>query len=485
VMGMLQVLERSELSSRQQETVDVLRDSAQLLTTVIDDILDFSKIEAGQMAFESVPFSPMMVLEGTVGLMSSRAHEKSLDLKLEIASPLPEMLKGDPVRLRQVLLNLVSNGIKFTQSGTVCIRAQLQDVRSGKASLLIEVCDSGCGLTEKQQAKLFLPFVQADASTTRQFGGTGLGLSICQRLVGLQGGSIGVESQLGKGSRFWFLLTFEVVEEPVTVLVSAPCSKPPKLDILLVEDNYINRRVAFTLLESEEHNVICAASGQEALDILAVKAVDIILMDMHMPNMDGATTARKIRALGNGVARIPIIMLTADVLAKTKAASLNAGIDAFLCKPFELDEINQTLVRLIGDREGCRHDPQQLPPIGREQNKSALIDLVALSAMRASLGDGLLNELISDLCQQGRDSIQRLQAILNSNGQEGLADIAHSLKGAARELQAVEVARLAAEIEGAKEIAQIGSLLPGLSLCMEETLAAYRQLGLSTTHKNH
>ena len=493
VMGMLQVLERSPLNDKQKDAIVVLRDSAFMLTTVIDDILDFSKIEAGQVEVELVPFSPQTTFESVTALMSSRAGEKGLSFNLEIDENVPDTLIGDPVRLQQILLNLVNNAIKFTESGYVTVRVKNTGDVGNRVGLYFEVCDSGCGLTEQQQARLFQPFVQADASTTRRFGGTGLGLSICLRLVELLGGEIGVESQPDKGSRFWFSLSFMKTDEVVFRDSDVFDSRPPALTLMLVEDNAINREVARALLSAEGHTVVCASDGKQALTMLPEASIDAIFMDMHMPEMDGLEATRRIRSLGTDQARVPVIMLTANVLPTFRATSYEAGVDHFIAKPFELEQVNQVLVDLFGARDEAGDEsllPSLLEPEPGERAEIAsiktheekvegeLVNIAGFGAMRESIGDEILKELLGDFFRQCQKSIKILETALSEKNLVITSDTAHSLRGAAQELKAIRLAQIASAIERSKDLAEITELFQQLKVSVMKTQEAYFQIDL-------
>jgi len=478
VFGMIQLLERSNLDEEQRETVGVLRNSTLILNTVLDDILDFSKIEAGQMNLEYVPFSLHPIMESIVALVRPKAREKGLNLLLEIDSSVSDSLLGDPVRLRQILLNLINNAIKFTDNGHVLVRVSQLIPNASKVHLLFEVCDTGCGLTTNQQDKLFLPFTQADNSTTRRFGGTGLGLSICNRLVELLDGDIGVESQPDQGSRFWFTLFFEKSIRKIPVEPFQNIAKPPILRLLVVEDNPINLKVSVTFLKSEGHEVFSANDGKQALDMLEKTNIDAVLMDVHMPIMDGLEATRTIRSLDNDTAKIPIIMLSADALIKSKKECLSAGATNFISKPFELSQINQALVNLFGLRSNARPEyiKQLLTKEKLTTQKEQLINVNALDEMRKSLGNDLLEELINDFSLQSENFIKAFETALKKNDMKSIKEIAHSLKGSSRELKAIKVTQLAADIENTHSVPEVEEKILQLKKLLGTTFESFNQL---------
>jgi|GEM_PF-5189175 len=478
MFGMIQLLERSNLDEEQRESVEVLRNSTLILNTVLDDILDFSKIEAGQMSLEFVSFSLNPIMESIVALVRPKAREKGLNLLLEMDSCVPSSLLGDPVRLRQILLNLINNAIKFTDTGHVLVRVTQLIPNASKVHLLFEVCDTGCGLTIKQQDKLFLPFIQADNSITRRFGGTGLGLSICNRLVELLEGDIGVESQPDEGSRFWFTLFFEKSIHKIPVDAFQNIAKPPILRLLVVEDNPINLKVSVTFLISEGHEVFSANDGQQALDMLAKTNIDAVLMDVHMPNMDGLEATSTIRALDSDTSEIPIIMLSADALSKSRQECLNAGATNFIAKPFELSQINQALVNLFGLRRNAKpeHIKQLLTKEKTTTDTEQLINITALEEMRKSLGNDLLEELIDDFSLQSETFIKTLEVALKNKDKQSITEISHSLKGSSRELKATKVTQLAADIENTLNMPEVEEKLLQLKKILGTTFEAFSQL---------
>lgn len=477
--GLIQILERSNLNNEQKETVNILRDSTVMLTSVIDDILDFSKIEAGQLNIELIPFTLHSVMESVIALLKTKARQKSLDLLLDINPHVPDVLIGDPIRLQQILLNLVNNAIKFTERGYVLVRVTNQQPQKKTVCLLFEVCDTGCGLTMKQQEKLFLPFVQADNSTTRRFGGTGLGLSICKKLVELLDGDIGVKSLPDQGSRFWCTLCFEEANLDAANLIPYEIdAQPPALRLLVVEDNPVNLRVALALLMAEDHNVLSALDGKQALDVLEKNKIDAIFMDVHMPNMDGYEATRRIRTLDNYKAKTPIIMLSADAVTKSKKEYESAGANDFISKPFELSQLNSALVKIFGLRSSSKSESIKLVPTKTKPNQEelSLIDIKALEVLQKSLGHELVDELIGDFSQQSESSIKSFETNLVKKDMLSIVEIAHCLKGSARELKAISVTQLAEEIENAQDIFEVKEKIPLLKIRLTDTLKAYGQL---------
>ncbi len=354
IIGMTDLLMTTPLSIEQREQVDVVRQSADCLLTILNDILDFSKIEAGKLSIENVLLDLRAIVEGVHALMVERAQSKGLHLANSLAPNLPSRLRGDPHRLRQILLNLVGNAIKFTAAGNVIVEVTTRDETAQDVAVQIAVHDTGIGLSEKTQRALFQPFSQADSSTTRRFGGTGLGLAICRRLVDLMGGEIGVHSTQGQGSTFWFSLRLAKSTEGDTESTPASsrvlhCRKPPR--VLLVEDNRVNQKIARSQLQKIGCHVDVVSDGAEALATWTSLNPDLILMDCHMPELDGFATTTRIRQIETEAARphVRIIALTANAMEEDRDRCIQSGMDDYIAKPVNLDQLKKTLQRNLPD----------------------------------------------------------------------------------------------------------------------------------------
>lgn len=356
VLGMIDVLERTSLSAEQREALGTVRYSASSLLRIIDDILDFSKIEAGRLDLERVEFSTAELIEGAVKTMAPQAAAKGLVLSATVAADVPAHAIGDPVRLRQILFNLLGNAIKFTETGTVRLgleRGPESDDRNSVA-LCLSVSDTGIGLTPDQQRRLFQPFVQADSSTTRRFGGTGLGLSIVRRLAEAMQGRVELQSAPGAGSTFAVTVRLEAAPNPSVSAVSAAPASPASATreasrlagrVLVVDDNAVNRKILARQLELAGATTDVAASGEEALQLWHRGGHDLVLADLQMPTMDGFELARRIRAAeaGEGRTRTPILAMTASTLEEEESRSRAAGMDGFVTKPIGIDRLRATL----------------------------------------------------------------------------------------------------------------------------------------------
>ncbi len=344
VLGMAQALKRSKLSAEQIAQVEMILRSGDSLMTILNDILDVSKIEAGKLELEAAPFDLIEVGRSVHDLWIHLAIEKGVELTYEVDPETPRWVLGDPTRVRQIMLNLVSNALKFTQAGRVKI-----GLSPHKAGIRIEVSDTGIGMTPDQQRRLFQSFTQADASTTRRFGGTGLGLSICKQLSELMGGDVSLTSAVGDGSTFTVDLPLPAAESSETnCACDVALDQPPLTGVrlLVVDDNPINLAVARAILEAIGADIATAGDGFEALDILRSTSFDIVLMDLQMPRMDGSEAVAQIRSGQAGLATIPVIALTADVLGGDDAL-LALGFDAVQTKPIDARGLLATICDVL------------------------------------------------------------------------------------------------------------------------------------------
>ena len=343
ILGLAQLLERDTLTAPQRELLDRMREAGGALLHVISDILDLSKIESGHLYLEQEPFELTAVLTGLENLLGDAAEQKGLKFTVQPAPDCQGRLVGDANRLRQVLINLCGNAVKFTHQGGIKVNTQLLNLSSGSAHLRFEVEDTGIGIAPEVLAELFKPFTQADESITRQFGGAGLGLSISKRLVELMGGRLGAISQIEKGSTFWFELSFGRAESAPPEPALAPAAGGQRLagrKVLVVDDNRMNQLLVEKALKLEGATVSVAGDGLQALDYLRARPgdVDAVLMDVQMPVMDGLTATRAIRE-DPRLADLPVIALTAGALTEDRQKALDAGIDDFLTKPVNLDRM--------------------------------------------------------------------------------------------------------------------------------------------------
>jgi signal transduction histidine kinase/ActR/RegA family two-component response regulator len=360
IMGMNELLLRTPLGEEQRRYAETVGASAGALLAIIDDILDISKLEAGRVEIESIDFSILTLAEQATELLAPRAAEKGLALTCDVDPAARGPFRGDPARLRQILLNLMANGLKFTERGHVALVVRAESRAGGRSRLRAEVQDSGIGVTDAQKATLFQNFQQADSSITRKFGGTGLGLSISRQLVELMGGRIGVADREGGGAVFWFELELEAGAEPVSappaaVQVPESADAERTVQVLLAEDNDINALLVTEILRPFGFQVRRVANGAQAVEAAASHPFDVILMDVQMPVMDGLEATRRIRALPDAGERVPIVAMTANAMQSDEDACREAGMDAFVAKPFKPDAFVGTLVRVLsGESEATR-----------------------------------------------------------------------------------------------------------------------------------
>ena len=356
VLGMADMLWEGELTEEQRRYLGIMRSNGVTLLDLINDILDLAKIESGQLSFEEVDFDIRELVDKVAETMGMRAHEKHLELAGHVAAGVPHNLVGDPLRLRQVMVNLLSNALKFTEHGEIVLSVEMvhPDAGTGTASIRFSVADTGIGIAHDKTDSIFDAFTQADSSTTRKYGGTGLGLTIVKRLVDMYGGQITVESKVGKGSTFSFTAEFKTQPAPVTVALDAARVDLAGMRILVVDDIAVNRMILREALTSRGVLVSCVASGQAALDEIDLAAAGgnpyrVMLLDCRMPGMDGIEVARQIRRRGLGPQGRPIIlMLTSDDLSATMARARQVGIEIFMVKPIKRADLFAALGRALG-----------------------------------------------------------------------------------------------------------------------------------------
>jgi PAS domain S-box-containing protein len=363
IMGMTLLALQTELNAEQTAYLQTVSGSADSLLEIVNDILDFSKIEAHKLELEIVEFDPRQCIRETMRQLEVRAREKGLEITSHMASGLPERIAGDPRRLRQVLMQVVGNAIKFTEAGEIALRVEAvlrveeEAAPADQVRLHFQVKDTGIGISHEKQKTVFAAFHQADSSSTRKYGGTGLGLAIASRLVQLMGGRLSVESDLGVGSTFHFTLGFGVAAAPAKVPEAGAAAQaqaatdavvPRGLRILLAEDNPVNRKVAVGLLQKRGHRVHTAENGLETLLALETGEFDVVLMDIQMPEMDGLQTTVAIREMERASgAHLPIIAMTAHAMKGDREICLAAGMDAYITKPIMPKELFAMLQEVV------------------------------------------------------------------------------------------------------------------------------------------
>ena len=409
VIGMTALLLDTPLKDDQREFAEIARSSGESLLAVLNDVLDFSKIEAGEMTVESIEFDLSSLIEQSIDAVALRTGEKGLELVVDVDPRLPRGMRGDPTRLRQVILNLLSNAVKFTDRGEVRLSARLLASAEDRVAFRVEVADTGVGLTAEQRARLFMPFIQADNSMTRRFGGTGLGLSICRRLLQLMGGSIGVESAPGSGSCFWFELSLPAVPMP------QPHAPPVDLagrTVLVIDDHPVNRRIIESQLASFGCTVQSAATASAGLEswrelIAADRAPDVVLLDHDLPDHPGPWLAEQLRRDPIGV-QVPIILMTSLGGRRSDRPPLGL-IDQTMTKPVKQSLLGECLRQLVG---AGRTDPQRPEPASLTSLEGARVLLAEDNAVNQLLARRILEKLGArvTLADNGETAIAKLTA---------------------------------------------------------------------------
>jgi PAS domain S-box-containing protein len=494
IIGMTHLALDTQLNTQQRDYLQKALNSSKALLGILNDILDYSKIEAGRLEIEAIDFSLEDVLRSMADLFSARAEEKGIELFVDIAPDVPLWLVGDPLRVGQVINNLVGNAIKFTARGEVHVRAELVKQSDDQVSLRLSMRDTGIGLSKEQANRLFQPFVQADTSITRKFGGTGLGLTISKRLVELMGGEIAVSSLPGQGSTFSFTASFGVAQ-PKEAAPQEPDAKLQNQDIrpaplaattfrdtratlsrirgariLLAEDNELNQQVAREFLAKGGLSVVIANNGQEALDAVQRQSFDVVLMDLHMPIMDGFEATRRIHALA-GLEQLPIIAMTAAAMPQDRAASTAAGMIAHVAKPIDPQELADTLVRWVPPWESDQSEDAPVA-VADEADVLALERVLPGLSVRqalARMGEDpvLYRKLLQSFATNHAATAEHIQELLGHDDYASLYQVAHGLKGEAGNL-GIDAVRNAADALAKAVRSAAVNRLPALTQALAE-----------------
>jgi PAS domain S-box-containing protein len=485
IVGLAYLVQKTNLTPDQMDYVSKIKSAAQSLLRIINDILDFSKMEAGKLDLEYIDFDLGEVLENLSSLMNLQEAEKEVELVFDVATDVPYALRGDPVRLGQILVNLVNNAIKFTEAGQIIVKARRTDPAEAsgadRVALTFSVSDTGIGMTQQQMDGLFRPFSQADESSTRRYGGTGLGLSICKQLVEMMDGEIRAESEPGKGSVFTFCVWLGQKEpewagrsnaQPglsgrrVPIVDDHPASKPLDMDapspkrvsgikVLLAEDNKINQQVAAEILEQFGFDVTIAANGLEALKTFELAQFDLVLMDIQMPALDGYSAVKAIRTMErtreNGTGRIPIIAITAHAMAGEREKCLNAGMDDYIAKPIDPDMLFAKIVHWI------KPGRIQIEPAAPRRKKADITEFpdhlpgidIESGLDRLAGNRDLYTELLLHFKTEHCAACDDIAASMANGDIEKAMDLIHKVRGIAGNLGAHDLFRLSADFETA------------------------------------
>ncbi|MES1244772.1 MAG: ATP-binding protein [Acidobacteriota bacterium] len=448
ILGMTELLLAGGLTPTQREHVGLVRTSAEALLALVDDILDLARVEAGRLLLRPRDFRLQELTGNVIRLLAPQAGQRGIDLRLEVGPRIPDALHGDTVRLRQVLLNLVGNAIRFTRKGSVTVRVEAEQSATRASTLRFEVRDTGVGIRPEDQERLFQPFGQTGSAAARQVGGTGLGLVISKNVVELMGGEIGFESTRGVGSTFWFRIP----------LVRAQGSGPPSWmppeeagpiglrqdgrgrRVLVVDDRAPNRAVAVAMLEVLGYTSEAVESGEEALDLLAQEAFDAVLLDSEMPGLDGCETCRRLRRREAGGRRMPVIAVTAHTRPEEIEACLAAGMDDCLVKPFLAADLSACLGRWLG-----------APSAHTADTADSLEErLAALRTLGGGAGPGtgpdMGTQVIEAFLRQGENDLATVRRALLQGDANALAEAAHGLSGSAAVLGARDLAASAGDL---------------------------------------
>jgi len=458
VVGMAHLALKTSLTPKQRDYVEKIRGAGRHLLNLVNDILDFAKIEAGKLKLESSPFSLPELIERITTMAGLKADEKGLLLQVDIDPEIPSRLCGDSIRISQILLNYVNNAIKFTDQGSVSLRARLISREEAQCRIRFEVQDTGPGLNAEQMGRLFQSFEQAEDSISRKFGGSGLGLVISKELAELMGGEVGVDSILGQGCTFWASVNVGLagVDDSIPFLVADTdfAASPSGLEgrrILLAEDNLLNQQIAREILEEFGLHIRIANNGREAIDLLHSEVFDGVLMDVRMPELDGIEATRRIRAETQFVG-LPIIAMTANARAEDRDECLQAGMNDFISKPVDPAQFFRVLAKWLcpaGEsgaiiRGGCE-EPGEVPSMGAEP---AEIDTQILSLLARYDAQKILR-LGNIFLETTRVGVGQLGEAVRQGQMAVLLDLAHGYKSSSRSMGAVHLADLLGHLEAA------------------------------------
>ncbi len=444
VIGITDLALDTELTSTQRDYLDMVKHSSEELLQLINQLLDSAKIEAGKLTLEVAPVALHELIERTARPLATRAAVKGLALTFEVSPDVPRYVIGDGMRLRQIIINLVENAIKFTPSGSIQVKAESCSLEGAEMAVCFSVIDSGIGIPREKQAVIFQAFAQVDTSTTRRYGGTGLGLAICSQLVELMGGKLWVESQEGSGSAFHFSVGFKHATEAMPAAPQVQAAIPQQvvsLRALVVDDNPVNRSVAAGMLEQQGHRVTLATNGREAVAAARGHRFDLILMDLQMPELDGLAATARIRDAERSLGwRTPIVAMTARAAEGDRARCLAAGMDDYVSKPVSRQQLLSAVAR------ACAADmptPVEAGPRGEDHAMFTCASLLE----RFDGDEELLGRVAEIFAENTPGLLAALQADIEAGNAVAVSRSAHTLRGSLANVGAEHAASVAAEIE--------------------------------------
>lgn len=492
VVGLANLLLRTNLSIEQKDYAETIVQSSDHLQSLVNDILDLSKIEANRLDMDVSEIDLYELMSSVYGSMKHIGDKRGISFVLKLLNEKSIRFRGDSTRIRQVLLNLIQNALKFTEIGKVEFRASFEKFDNEMVKIRFEVEDTGIGIGKEEVKTIFDPFTQANSSITRRFGGSGLGLSICNRLVQLMDGEIGVQSTVGKGSTFFVLLNVKEIQGSSIKHVEkknlTEFNTVRTLDILVAEDNLTNQKVICHMLNYFGHRATFVSNGVEAIQEVKNKKFDVILMDCHMPTLDGFSAAKRIRTILKGNHQIPIVALTADVLKETKRKCVSVGMSGFVSKPIDHELLFSEIERVITKSNILRltkKDQKKVDP-------NTVMDLRAIEKLNVLSKPGEVSfgiEIVTSFIEKAPQKMRDIENALEIGNLKTVFDIAHSLKSIAAAIGAVRVEKNAADLESAarkkrlKESVEIYKKLVSAFNLTNRYLAKMRQAAISKNNK--